>query len=290
MRQPELMGDQAEGLRRLLARSSAQVVTVVGARAGLGATSVVVNLAAAWTRGGHDVLVLDEHATPGNVANLLGLRPRWDVLDVVHGDKALHEALLHSEDGIHVLPVARAMQSLPRLSGRERNALMQILLAAANGRDVLLVDAAARAGHSVSTALSSDAPLLLVLNPTASGITESYSMLKQMVLEQRRRAFGIVVNKAASEQEARAVFANMAEVAGRHLQVRLHYAGYIPVDESIPRATQLRQPVLTVWPEASAAQALVRVATGLCAAASGGFDEVMQRLVRQAQRVMPAMA
>jgi len=50
--QAEGLRDQPEGLRRLLLRASLRVVTVVGAARALGATSVVVNLAAALARAG----------------------------------------------------------------------------------------------------------------------------------------------------------------------------------------------------------------------------------------------
>ncbi len=104
--------DQAAGLRRLLARSSSRVVTVVGARDGLGATSIVVNLAAVLGSSGKDVLVLDENLSQDNVANTLALKARYDLLHVVRGDKTWQDVMLRGTEGVRVLPVARAIQSL----------------------------------------------------------------------------------------------------------------------------------------------------------------------------------
>lgn len=287
MSQPDYIGDQADGLRRLLARSSAQVVTVVGARSGLGATSVVLNLAASWAKAGKEVLVLDEHVSPDNVANSLALKPRYDLLNVVHGDKSLREVILRSDNGVFILPVARAMQALPKLDENQRARLSQLLLLAANGMDILLVDAAAREGHSVSTSLSSKAPLLLVLNATASGVTESYAMLKQMALENGQQAFDIVVNKVSDEREARMVFDNIQKVAGRYLCAQLNYVGYIPVDEKLHRATQLRQAVVNAFPFAPATQAIGLLAQQLAHTSeferrgSPDWAEVMQRLTQR---------
>ena len=91
--------DQAEGLRRLLVRPSLRVVTVLGARPGLGATSVVVNLAAALARAGKHVLVLDENLAHDNVANTLGLKPRFDLLNSVRDDLSWREVILHTATG-----------------------------------------------------------------------------------------------------------------------------------------------------------------------------------------------
>ncbi|MBI5007608.1 MAG: MinD/ParA family protein [Nitrosomonadales bacterium] len=287
--------DQAAGLRRLLARSTARVVTVVGARDGLGATSIVVNLAAVLGSSGKDVLVLDENLSHDNVANTLALKVRHDLLNVAHGERTWQDVILRAGEGVRILPVARAIQSLPRLDEMQRERLLESLSAAARDMDVVLVDAA-RDGHSVCASLSGDEPLLLVLNATASGITESYALLKQMAMHNGRQAFDIVVNKVASEREALAVFDNMAGVARRHLQVHLEYLGHIPVDEKLKRATQLGRPLIEAFPATPASYAMREIAQGLLRAPSAtdaGHDalgSVMQRLMRQARPANNRMA
>ncbi len=281
-------GDQADGLRKLLARGNSQVITVLGARDGLGATSIVTNLAAVFAHSGKDVLVLDENLSHDNVANTLALRPRYDLLHAARGDKTWHEVLLQGMAGPCVLPVARAMQSLPKMAEAERERLLESLLGAAVGRDVVLVDAA-RDGNSVCASLSGDEPLLLVLNATASGITDSYALLKKMAMHNGRQAFDIVVNRVGSEREALAVFDNMEKVAHHHLQVRLSYLGYIPVDEKLKRATQLCRPVVEVFPSAASSLAMREIAQGLLR--TPGVSEhvqdrlgsVMHRLMRMSQ-------
>jgi flagellar biosynthesis protein FlhG len=281
-------GDQAAGLRKLLARGNAQVITVLGARDGLGATSIVTNLAAVFAHSGKDVLVLDENLSHDNVANTLALRPRFDLLHAARGDKTWQDVLLQGMVGPGVLPVARAMQSLPKMDEAERERLLESLLGAAVGRDVVLVDAA-RDGNSVCASLSGDEPLLLVLNATASGITESYALLKKMAMHNGRQAFDIVVNRVGSEREALAVFDNMEKVARHHLQVSLSYLGYIPVDEKLKRATQLCRPVVEAFPSAASSMAMREIAQGLLRAPSVSehvqdrLSSVMQRLMRMSQ-------
>ena len=56
----KVVSDQAEGLRRLLARSGSRVLAVTGGSTSVGCTTTVVNLAAALAEQGKDVLVIDE--------------------------------------------------------------------------------------------------------------------------------------------------------------------------------------------------------------------------------------
>jgi flagellar biosynthesis protein FlhG len=247
---------------------------------------VVVNMAAALARAGKQVLVLDENLAHDNVANALALKPRFDLLNAVRDDMPWRDIVLHTASGIHVLPVARAMQALARLSGGERERLLESLTAASRGMDVVLVDATTD-GHSVCASLSGDEPLLLVLNATADGITESYALLKQMAAHNGRQAFDLVVNKARSAQEARTVFDNMAQVAQRHMQVGLKYLGHIPLDDKLIRATQLHRPLVEMLPDAAASCAFIELARNLMllpAAEKGGsnaLNQLLQRLVQQ---------
>jgi flagellar biosynthesis protein FlhG len=290
------ISDQAEGLRRLLSKTSARIVAVVGARSGIGSTSVVVNLASVWARSGKEVLILDEHLSQNNVANTLALNPRYELLNVVRRDKILSEVMLRGSNGIQILPVARAMQSIPVMDWKERENLIELLTRSSAGTDIILVDAAAREGHSVCASLSGDEPLLMVLNGTANGITESYAMLKQMVLKNGRQTFDIMINQVKNEREAKTIFCNIEQVAWQNLQVRLEYMGYIPADDKLKRATQLCRSVVEAFPGAPSSVEFGKLARNLINAKNivaeeeSGLTRVMQRLIRQALPINNAVS
>lgn len=291
----EIGGDQAEGLRRLLVRNQTQVITVVAGKSGIGRTSVTINLAAALARSGKDVLVLDENHAPDNLLDRLGLFAGHDLLDVAQGKCHPKQALLKAK-GFGVLPAARAMHSLARLSRAEQLRLEDALTEVSNGVDVMLVDAAmpvlsrveGLAGRSaVSSSLASGAAVLVVVDATASGITESYALIKRMALENARMQFEIVVNKVAGEQAALTVFDNMAKVARRNLAVRLEYLGCIPQDDRLKRATQLGRPVVEAFPAAASARSCLAMSEKLLRLpvqqdeAENGVRAIIQSLVRQ---------
>ena len=285
---PEYMMDQAEGLRRMLARAATSVVTVAGGCCGLGATSLVINLAATIAREGKDALVLDENLSHDNVANSLALRPRYDLLHAVHGDKALSDVMLRAQHGMQVLPAARALHELSRLSATEHERMLNFLGEASLGMDAVLVDGSAAGGGFVSGSLAPEHPLLVVVNATAAALTESYALIKRMVQLEGRRSFGIVVCRARNAAAAGTVYGNLDEVARRHLGVRMEYWGYIPVDEKLKRATQLCRPVVEAFPQAPSAQAFSDLGSRLMSLPAGdgetnGLSYVVQRLIGQAR-------
>jgi len=70
----QVMHDQADGLRRLMAGNNARLVTLVDGATDTGACSVALNLAAALTQQGRDVLLLDELEGPQSLPPALGGR------------------------------------------------------------------------------------------------------------------------------------------------------------------------------------------------------------------------
>jgi flagellar biosynthesis protein FlhG len=289
--------DQAEGLRRLLVLNQTQVITVVAGKAGVGRTSATINLAAALAGSGKNVLVLDENCGPNNLSGRMGLSAKHDLLDVAQGKCGLCDAVLAAR-GFGILPTARAMRALAQLDQEGQQRLEEALTEASGGVDVVLVDAAMSAlgmaegltGATVSPSLASGAALLVVVEATPSGITESYALIKRLALGSARQQFGIAVNRAGNEQAALTVFENMAKVTRRNLSARLEYLGYIPSDDSLKCAMQLGRSVVEAFPAAASAQSYLSLSQKLLRLpmqrdeAEGGVSAVIQNLIRQVSR------
>lgn len=268
---PDYSADQAEGLRRLLLRDSARMIMVTAARTGLGTTSMVVNLATALSRAGKNVLILDENPPQNNSINMLGLSQHYDLFDAVRYRKALSEIVLHSRQGVHILPIARTIRLLPQLSRAECSYLMDCLTEASSGAEIVLVDTTPCIGAGkIPITPSPSQPLLLVLNATRAAITESYALIKRLSTHDSRMSFAVAVNKARNAKEARTIFDNMEQVASHHLRVHVEYLGYIPVDEKLKRATQLRRPIAEIFPEAPATSAFNEMGRNLMLLSGAG--------------------
>jgi len=310
--------DQAEGLRRLLVCNQTQVISVVAGKPGVGRTSATINLAAALAYSGKNVLVLDENHAPNNLPDRLGLFATHDLLDVALGKCKLREAVLTGR-GFRILPASRAMDAVQRagisgmpvhnqphrgsssagnrrkageelatLKQEEQQRLRNALTEASDGVDVMLVDTAALVAHNTaSTCLVSSAALLVVVEATPSGITESYALIKRLATENVRQQFEIVVNKAGNEKAAMTVFENMAKVTRRNLPAHLEYLGYIPFDDRVNYATQLGKSVIEAFPAATSAKSFFKLSQKLlCLSmqqdeAEGGVSAIVQNLMNQ---------
>ena len=102
--------DQAQGLRRLFARTSVRVVALVAAEPEP-FVAFAAALAAAMARLGHRPVLLD--ADRARLAPALGLRARYDLLHVMRGDCGIEAALCPDPvRGFALLPAARGLDAL----------------------------------------------------------------------------------------------------------------------------------------------------------------------------------
>ena len=249
----DFSADQAEGLRRMLSFSRARTVAVVAGTRGAGATSCVVNLGAALARQGRRVLVVDENFSNGNASHVLGLRPRFDLTNVIAGDCRLEDALQQGGRGLAVLAASRAANALSRLDSASQRRAVSCFADLDDAADVVLLDARNDA-HEPSAFANAAQEVIVVVSPGPSSITGGYAAIKRMSRVAGRKRFRILVNRAPDADTSRVVYENMAQAAGRHLDVTLDFMGAIPADPAIAEAARRFAPAVHAAPHSDASR------------------------------------
>ena len=245
-------GDQAEGLRRMLGFSRARTIAVVAGTRGAGATSCVVNLAAALNRQGRRVLVVDENYD-NNVCQALGLRPRFDLRHAIEGECAPRDAVTHGPGGIAVLSAAGAARTLQRLDPQSQERAVRCFGELDDAADIVMLDARNDAEEPSPFAAAAQ-EVIVVVSPGSSSITGGYAALKRMCRTHARMRFRLLVNRAQDDVTARLIQTNMGQVAKKHLDVALEYMGAIPLDPAVLVAARRFSAVVDAAPTAAASR------------------------------------
>jgi len=243
----KLVSDQAEGLRRLLARSGSRVIAVTGGSLGAGCTATVMNLAVALAQQGKDVLVIDECVGDKSVSAMLGsVRGAGNFAAVMRGEMTLDEAALRHALGFLVLAASRAH--------REGYSAAQFSVVLRGSADIVLIDAQLdQQGHLSALAMQAH-DVMIVTRMAAQAITDAYACMKRLHYAHAIAQFRVLVNHVQSVEDARTAFANLAGVAGRYLAVALEDAGCIAADARMARAEELSRCVVDAFPSTPAAR------------------------------------
>ncbi len=139
-RQPEAAA-VAAAIERLAASRAATasgraggIVAVVGAKGGVGSTSVAVQLAAALRAAGGETCIVDLHLRHGDVALQLDLRPRYDLADVARSASRVDAAYLQTiaerhESGVRVVAAPEVAEDADRVEAVHVERVLRLLRA-----------------------------------------------------------------------------------------------------------------------------------------------------------------
>lgn len=286
----DFRADQAAGLRRLFGGNQLQVVTFAAGCEGVGRSVAIANIGAALARLGKEVLVIDEHAPGDDIAAAFGLMARYDLLHVMQGERRLAEVLVEPMAGLHVLPAARMVKKLGKLTLAQQQGLLDAMAGLERPIDVILVDTALNHPAGLSPLALASQETVIVLSGNSASITEAYALIKKVSQAFARRQFRILVNKVRSDVDARSIFDNIAQVAAQRRIARLDYVGAIPLDESLRQSAQLCRPVVIQAPDAPSARACREIASDMlywprAESDVGGVESFMQQLLHLSQRI-----
>lgn len=240
----DLSSDQAAGLRRLFGARGTQVIAFASGREACGRTTLLVQTAAALAAAGHGVVIVDENPAPDNAVSAFGLTARYDLLNVLHGDRTLRQVTLEAAPLVRIVPAARAARELDHAEAGVRERLIASLRDIQIGAGFVLIDCATRRGGHLSALALAARHLAVVIAAHRSAITHSYELIKRMASLRSRDGFQVVVTRARAAEEARAIFDNMKRLAHEQLGVRLDFLGaaMVPVSEHLADALVTRLP------------------------------------------------
>lgn len=247
--------DQAHGLRRLFPPAELRIIPVAGAVPAAARVAIVVNLAASAALDGYSVLILDQ--SHGDVARAMGLRPRYELLHLLQGEKEFGQAALSGPGGVRVLSAARGMEMLAR-EGGQALALFQAFAGLSRPADLVLVnlDDPVQARPLLP---GSEGELLLVARPDPAAITGAYALIKQLTRHCDLTRFRLLFVDMQEAVQAESLARHMGAVAGRFLAAQLAYAGCVPADPQYRAAELAMAAVVTHAPQSAAAAAFRRI-------------------------------
>lgn len=260
--------DQAEQLRKMMqqtdSKPKARVITVTSGKGGVGKTSISINLAIQLTRLGKRVVVFDADFGLANIEVMLGVRPQYNLADMMFRGKDLTDIITQGEEGISFISGGSGIQELASMNREQVMFLTSRLIALDKFADVIIVDTGAGISDSVLEFVLASTEVLLVATPEPTSITDAYALLKAL---NRKEEFSkedtsikMISNRVKNEQEGQSLYEKMSVVSDKFLHIPIEYLGPVPMDDQISKAVMRQKPVSVINPEAASAKAIKQIA------------------------------
>lgn len=237
-------------------RHVSRVMSFTSGKGGVGKTNLVVNTAISLAGLGRSVLVLDADLGLANVDVLLGLRPRYTLLDLFEGRKSLDEIMINGPHGISIIPASSGEESICNLSPARRLMLLDAVDNLGYGFDYILIDTQAGIGPDVMYFNSASSEIVCVISSEPTSLTDAYALIKVLSQNYGERSISVLANNVADEKTGQRAFARLRRAVDRFLHVDLEYLGFVPSDHAVTDAVQNQRALLELYPSSPAGLAI----------------------------------
>ncbi|WP_276929605.1 MinD/ParA family protein [Herbinix luporum] len=265
--------DQAEKLRKLVKeqnspKPTSRVITVTSGKGGVGKSSISVNLALALSRLEKKVLILDADFGLANIEVMLGIRPKYNLADLMFKGKNLPDIITNGPENIGFISGGSGIQELTNLTKDQIIYLINKLVELDQTVDIIIIDTGAGITDSVLQFATASSEILLVTTPEPTSITDAYALLKTLNKKANfsveDTAIRLIANRVTLDEKADDIYEKLKTVASKFLNLNLDYLGYIPLDNTVSKAVIRQQPVISVYPNSSFAKQINSFAMKLC--------------------------
>lgn len=250
--------DQATGLRRMLSRHCTRVLPLTSALGREAQAQLAIHLATAFAQLGSRALILD--ASRGDVAAALGLRPRYELLHLLQGEKTFDEVVLQGPDGIRVVPGARGIEAMQEADDTGWAELYGAFASLGEAPDLVLLNSAPGDTHAACRAAQGTHELVLALDSAPESVTAAYALMKTAMRDNGQRSCRLVFANLPQGYDAAPLSARMNEAARRFLGVEVRCGGVLPRDRLLLPGAPLRRSIVASDPAHPAAAAFLTLA------------------------------
>ena len=265
--------DQAEQLRRMVKeqaapRRVARVITVTSGKGGVGKSSISVNLAIALSRLGKRVIILDADFGLANVEVMLGIRPQYNLADLMFHGKSITDIITQGPENIGFISGGSGIQELTNLSKEQIVYLIQKLVELDEMADIIIVDTGAGIADSVLEFVGASSEVLLVATPEPTSITDAYALLKTLnrktdiVLQDM--VIKMIANRIDSYEDGKELYDKLSLVVSKFLNLKLEYLGALPQDSIVSKAVIRQKPAIDIYPNSQFSKSVLNFADILC--------------------------
>lgn len=233
-------------------------------KGGVGKTNIVANTAIALSQIGRRPLIFDADLGLANIDVLLGLAPKYNIKHVLSGERGIREIIVKGPSEILILPASSGVPELLDLTESQKRLLLDEMEGLTTDIDTLLIDTSAGISDTVLYFNMASYHRIVVVTPEPTSITDAYALIKVLYSRHKVDSFCILVNMVSSDEEAKKVYAQLAQVADRFLgSLRMLYIGSIPKDPKLQKAVLQQRAVLDMYPDAPSSLAFKRLAQKL---------------------------
>ena len=222
-----------------------KTIAIASGKGGVGKTTIAVNLSLALIKQNKNTLLLDADLGMANSHILLGINPKYSLEDFVLGNKSLDDVITNTKDKLKFVSGGSAINHLLNLSDLERHKIIQSFSNIKNKPEYMVIDVGAGAESSSLTFMASADRVVIVVTAEPTSFIDAYGLIKTAFLDYKMNNFGVIVNMAHSQIQAKLNFDKFRAITQKFLDVNLKFIGGVTSSQRIKNSIISRKPVMS---------------------------------------------
>lgn len=227
-----------------------EIIAITSGKGGVGKTFISVNLAIYIAQLKKRVLLLDADLHLGNVDLFLGVRPAYNIADVIHGNKTIEEVIFKGPADVDILPASSGVKDLILNERAVLQKYNQVFRQVEPHYNTIIVDTGAGISRAVLSFVLSADKIIVVVTPDPASITDAYSVIKIVSQFNAEIPIVLMVNFTHDEEEGASLFNKLNLMTERFLQRKIIFGGAIPETMAVAQSVKKQLPMLLHQPNA----------------------------------------
>ncbi|KRG13464.1 MinD/ParA family protein [Lederbergia galactosidilytica] len=248
------MNDQAQALRRMIENNTedqAKTLAVVSGKGGVGKSNISINIAAQLNERGYKVLLFDLDLGMGNVNIILGHSSAHTLSDFLNKGLPIESIIYRTPAGISYISAGNGLNEAIELNASMLSRLLTALKDIQRQYDYIIFDMAAGANSATMKILLAADDILVISTPEPTAMTDAYSMMKFICMEETESEFFLICNRADNERQGRETLERLQKTVLKFLHKNVNLLGVLPEDPHVRKAVINQDVFSTKFPRAS---------------------------------------
>lgn len=248
------MMDQAEKLRMLMNMKKKQmkIVTVTSGKGGVGKSSLALNMGIALNRRGHRALIIDTDFGFSNIDVMLGVRAKYDLMDVIQSRKNIREIIEVGLEGVQFISGGSGIYELTKLESPQLMRIMENVMSLESVSDTIIFDTGAGVNDNTLRLIHASHETILVTTPEPTAVVDAYALLKIVNSQGYQPHVNLVLNRVENVREATSVMDGLIRIVEKNTEIPMKKLGMISQDSYMLSAVKEQVPILISHPYCTA--------------------------------------
>ncbi|KAA0966497.1 MinD/ParA family protein [Sporosarcina sp. ANT_H38] len=257
------MRDQAETLRHRMLKSQGKLsksIAIVSGKGGVGKSNFSTNFAHALLSKDKKVIIIDMDIGMGNIHIILGMTPRNSLKDYLLGEKEIDEVVNEAPGGLSFISGGSGLDMVMEWSKEMFDRLIEAFEHLQQTYDFILFDMGAGATQRTIELIVAVDEIIVISTTEPTSITDAYSMMKFICLQDPDKEFGIVGNRVSKGDDGNDAVTRLQYAMRKFLGKETKILGFLPEDPVVHKAVLAQEPFLLLFPNAPISKRMMAIA------------------------------